>query len=168
MAGDQNSLTAEPRGPLLVQDWHEIEHHVARAQELRAEATERILLRAGRGVARVLRPALAGLARWHRQNQTREALMRCSDCALADIGIERADIPLFAKGVDPAAHQPALRRWWAAARERLDAARAARRERRQLYRELDAYSDGELDEIGMRRSDIPAIAREHETLRRAA
>jgi uncharacterized protein YjiS (DUF1127 family) len=106
--------------------------------------------------------------RWEQRRATREALTRCRDRVLADIGIERADIPLVARGVVPAEHQPALRRWWATMRERLDAARAAQRERHQLYRELDAYSDRELDEIGMRRSDIPAVAREHETLHRAA
>ena len=44
----------------------------------------------------------------------------------------------------------------------------ARREQRQIYRELDAYTDRELDEIGVRRADIPVIAREHPGLRRAA
>jgi uncharacterized protein YjiS (DUF1127 family) len=103
-----------------------------------------------------------------KRRATREALMRCSDRVLADIRVERANIPSVAKSVVPAQHQPALRRWWATAREYLDAARAARRERRQVYRELDAYSDRELDEIGLRGADIPAIARAHEQLRRAA
>jgi uncharacterized protein YjiS (DUF1127 family) len=111
---------------------------------------------------------LAPVIRWGKRRATREALMRCSDRVLADIGVERADIPLVAMSVVPAAHQPARRCWWATAREYLDAARAARRERRQLYRELDAYCDRELDEIGLRRTDIPAIARAHEQLRRAA
>ena len=97
--------------------------------------------------------------------------MRCSDRVLADIGIEREHIPLVAKGVDPAEHElldSASRRWWAAARARLAAALEARRERLRVYRELDAYTDRELDEIGVRRADIPVIAREHPVLRRAA
>ena len=48
------------------------------------------------------------------------------------------------------------------------AAWEARREQRRVYRELDAYTDRELDEIGLRRADIPVIAREHPVLRRAA
>lgn len=149
----------------------EIERHVVNAQRLRAQATAQMLVQAGRGVARVVRPALAGLARWQRQRQTREALMRCSDRVLADVGIEREHIPLVAKGIDPAEYQlrgPALRHWWAAARARLEATRATWRERRRLYRELDAYNDRELEEIGLRRADIPVIARGQPVLRRAA
>jgi uncharacterized protein YjiS (DUF1127 family) len=111
---------------------------------------------------------LTPVIRWGKRRATREALMRCSDRVLADIGVERPDIPLVAMSVVPAAHQPTLRRWWATAREYLDTALTAWRERRQVYRELDAYSDRELDEIGLRRADIPAIARTHEQLRWAA
>jgi uncharacterized protein YjiS (DUF1127 family) len=144
---------------------------VARAQRERAEATAAMLGAAARGVADALRPLLTPVIRWEQRRATRAALMRCSDRVLADIGIERADIPLVAKGVDPAEHElraPALRRWWDAARERLDASRTARRERLQVYRELDAYSDRELEEIGLRRADIPVVAREHPVLARAA
>jgi uncharacterized protein YjiS (DUF1127 family) len=66
------------------------------------------------------------------------------------------------------AGESAFQRWWTAARARFDVAREARRERRRVYRELDAYSDRELDEIGLRRADIPVVAREHPVLRRAA
>ena len=151
--------------------YDEIQHHVARAHKLRAEATAQMLLQAGRGMARVVRPALAGLARWHQQSRTRDALMRCSDRVLADVGIAREHIPLVAKGIDPAEYElkdRVLQRWWAAAHARLDAARAARRERRRLYRELDAYDDRELEEIGLRRADIPVIARGQPVFRRAA
>jgi uncharacterized protein YjiS (DUF1127 family) len=34
-----------------------------------------------------------------------------------------------------------------------------RREQRRIYRELTAYSDRDLEEIGIRRSDIAGIAR---------
>jgi uncharacterized protein YjiS (DUF1127 family) len=128
-------------------------------------------LMAWRWIDRWARAPIAGLARWHRQRRTRQALMRCSDRVLADIGIERQHIPLVAKGIDRAEYQQVdlvLRRWWAAARARLVAAWEARREQRRVYRELDAYTDRELDEIGVRRADVPLIARGRPFLRRAA
>ena len=149
----------------------EFERRVADARKACAEATAQMLLQAGRGLARVVRTALARLVRWHQRRQTRHALMRCSDRVLADVGIERENIPLVAKGIDPVAFQmrePALGRWWHAARDRLDAGREARRERRRVYRELDAYSDRELEEIGLRRADVPVIARGQPVFRRAA
>jgi uncharacterized protein YjiS (DUF1127 family) len=39
--------------------------------------------------------------------------------------------------------------------------REARRERRRVYRELMAYNDRELEEIGVRRSDVAGIVRGH-------
>jgi uncharacterized protein YjiS (DUF1127 family) len=145
--------------------------YLARARKLRSEATAAALAGALRRIDRSARALVAGLARWHEQRQTRDALMRCSDRVLADIGIEREHIPLIAKGMDPAEYrlwEPATRRWWAAARTRLDAMHQAQRERRRLYQELDAYNDRELEEIGLRRADIPAIARGEPVLRRAA
>ena len=118
-----------------------------------------------------LRALLAHGSRWEQQRATRDALMRCSDRVLADIGIERQYIPLIAKGIDPAQHEAGdskFPRWWAAARARVTAAWEARQERRRVYRELEVYTDRELDEIGLRRADIPVIAREHPVLRRAA
>jgi uncharacterized protein YjiS (DUF1127 family) len=144
---------------------------IARARQQRAEATAAMIRSAIHGIAGALRPLLGEVVRWERRRATRDALMRCSDRVLSDIGIAREDIPLVARGIDPAEYQlrdPALRRWWAAARARLDAARAARRERQRIYRELDAYNDGELEEIGIRRVDIPAIARGEPAFRRAA
>src|SRR5918996_1164134 len=47
-------------------------------------------------------------------------------------------------------------------------AQVVRWERRRLYRELDAYNDRELEEIGLRRADIPVIARGQPVFRRAA
>jgi uncharacterized protein YjiS (DUF1127 family) len=153
------------------QNASELGHLVARARQQRAQATAALLRSALGGIGRMLRPVLAPVVRWEQRRATREALMRCSDRVLADIGIEREHIPLVASGIDPADHQlrePALRRWWSAARSRLDAARQTRQERRRLYRELDAYSDRELEEIGLRRVDIPVIARAQPVLRRAA
>jgi uncharacterized protein YjiS (DUF1127 family) len=155
----------------LFQSPSELGHVIARARQQRAEATAAMIGCAFRGMVRALRPLLAQVVRWEQRRATRDALMRCSGRVLADIGIAREDIPLVAKGIDPAEYQlrdPALRRWWAAARARLDAAREARRERRRTYRELDAYNDGELEEIGLRRADIPVIARGQPVVRRAA
>ena len=162
---------ADESFPPTFQSASELRDVVACARQRRAEATAAMIGSAYRGVGRALRPLRAQVVRWEQRRATREALMRCSDRVLADIGIEREFIPLVARGIDPAAYQlrdPALRRWWAAARARLDAAREARRQRRRLYRELDAYNDRELEEIGLRRTDIPAIARGQPVFRRAA
>jgi uncharacterized protein YjiS (DUF1127 family) len=148
----------------------EINRHVARAQALRAEATAQMLIEAGRGVARAMHPVRARLARWQERRRTYDALMHCSDRVLADIGIEREDIPLIAKGLDPRRHESpieALRRWWATARARLDAARAARHERWRVHSELMSYRDHELDELGVRRPDIARIARGEPVLQAA-
>jgi uncharacterized protein YjiS (DUF1127 family) len=142
-----------------------------RTRQLRAEASAQMLSAAARRLSAALRPVLAGLARWRERRRTNDALMRCSDRVLADIGIAREDIPLIARGIDPSRPEsgaPAMRSRWAAARARLAAARAARRERRRVYRELMSYRDHELDDLGVRRSDIAGIARGEPVLRRAA
>jgi uncharacterized protein YjiS (DUF1127 family) len=149
----------------------ELRHVITGARQERAEKTAEMVAAAFRGTARALRHLQAQVVRWERRRATRAALMRCSDRVLADIGIAREHIPLVAKGVDPAEYQlrdPALRRWWTAAHARLDAAREARRQRWRLYRELAAYNDRELEEIGVRRADIPAIVRGEPVYRRAA
>jgi uncharacterized protein YjiS (DUF1127 family) len=149
----------------------ELQDIITGARQERAEATAAMVAAAFRGTARGLQLLLAQVARWREQRQTRDALMRCSDRVLADIGIEREHNPLIAKGIDPAEYrlrEPLLRRWWAAAHARVNAARTAWREGRRLYRELDAYSDRELEEIGLRRADIPVIARGQPVTRRAA
>jgi uncharacterized protein YjiS (DUF1127 family) len=148
--------------------WAGLNPTIARGHGVRSEAAAPI---AFRWIDRSAQALAAGLARWYRQRQTRAALMGCSDRVLADIGIEREDIPLVAKGIDPAGYElkdVALRRWWVAVHARVDAARAVRRERRRLYRELDAYSDRELEEIGLRRGDISLIARGRPVLQRVA
>ncbi|MGH6916794.1 MAG: RSP_7527 family protein [Geminicoccaceae bacterium] len=148
-----------------------INTHAAKARELRAEAIAQMLSGVGRGVARALRPLRARLGRWQERRRTSDALMRCSDRVLADIGIEREHIPLIAKGIDPSQYESVVAvawRWWAAVRARLDAAAEARREQRRVYRELMAYQDRELDELGVRRADIAGIARGAPVLREAA
>ena len=171
MNQDHTVSCFDTRSSPVFQKPSELGHVIARARQQRAETTAAMIGSAGRGMARALRLLPAQVVGWQQRRATRDALMRCSDRVLADIGIAREDIPLVARGIDPAGYQlrdPALRRWWAAVRARLDAIRAARGERRRIYRELDAYDDGELAEIGLRRADIPVIARGQFVDRRAA
>ena len=133
----------------------EIRRHYARAREMRAEATAQMIWAAARNGVRATRALAAHLARWRQRRATRAALMACSDRILADVGIERELIPLIARGVDPRVHVARgvqLRRRWAAGL-------ALWRERQRIIRELMAYSDRELDELGVRRRDIPDLAR---------
>jgi uncharacterized protein YjiS (DUF1127 family) len=156
-------MTGTERSPEFP-SYAELNRHVERARRLQAEATADMLRRAGRGVARGWQGASLSLARRRQQWRTADALMRCSDRVLADVGIAREDIALVARGIDPHAYEPVsarLRRWWHDMSMRLDAAREARRERRRVYRELMAYEDRELEEIGVRRVDVAGIARGH-------
>ena len=138
----------------------ELERHLTNARALRARAVAETVIAAGPAMDPLLRALGTRLARWRRQRQTYDALMRCSDRVLADIGIEREDIPLIVKGIDPREHHGSTPRgWWRKLGDRIDAAGRAWRERRRIYRELMAYRDEELDDLGIRRSDIPAIAR---------
>jgi uncharacterized protein YjiS (DUF1127 family) len=160
----------EITGPAAAPEYESAADHEA-SRDRAGRRWETAALIASRWIDRSLRASLASFARWHRQRRTGQALMDCSDRVLADIGIEREHIPLVAKGLDPAECQlrePALRLCWATACARMGAALTARRERRRLYRELDAYSDRELEEIGLRRADIPMIARGRPILRHAA
>jgi uncharacterized protein YjiS (DUF1127 family) len=144
---------------------------IANALQLRAEANAALLTDAGRAAMLALRRLRARLARWQERRQTYDALMRCSDRVLADIGIEREQIPLITKGIDPSRYESAADaawRRWATVRARLAAAREARREQRRVYRELMAYQDQELDDLGVRRADVAAIARGEPVLRDAA
>jgi uncharacterized protein YjiS (DUF1127 family) len=115
-----------------------------------------VIFRAG------VRKCSARLAAWQRQRQTYEAVMRCSDHLLTDMGIEREHVALIARGIDPRQHDASKsgwRGWWHGLRQQLDAARATRCERHRISRELMAYNDRNLDELGIRRSEIPALAR---------
>jgi uncharacterized protein YjiS (DUF1127 family) len=139
----------------------DIERHLQQARRLRAEATSEMLALAARPLIRAARALDARIATWDRQRQTHKALMSCSNRVLADIGIAREDIPLVARGIDPRvldAGATGWRRWWPATRVWLVAMRQAQRERRRIERELTAYRDHELDDLGIRRVDIPAIA----------
>lgn len=106
---------------------------------------------------------LAGsLVLWLRSRNTRHALRRLSDRALEDIGTTRAGIPLFARQSDPWQRLPGDAAFILALGgliERIEGWRDRRRRQLQVYRELKAYSDRELNELGLSRRDIPRIAR---------
>jgi uncharacterized protein YjiS (DUF1127 family) len=104
---------------------------------------------------------LAAVGTKWRQWQTERQLTACSDRVLADIGIAREDIPLIARGKDPLRHEagigwsgwlPGLLAW-------LEGVREDRRELRRIRRELASYSDHDLDDLGIRRGDIPALVK---------
>ena len=128
-------------------------HFAARARQQRADAAAAVIASAFRGMTGALRLVLAHAVRWKQQRATRDALMRCSDRVLADIGIERQHIPLVAKGIDPAErratgqHVPALvdrrtRRvaaaWEGKARATADLPRARRLHRPRARRDRGA------------------------------
>ncbi len=105
---------------------------------------------------------LKQLNEWLEVRRTCEILNAQSDRMLADIGIERADIPAWARGLDP--QDPEARRSMigrlakSVTQPLRDRVRELSRQRR-IRRELSAYRDDELTEIGISRADIPAIAR---------
>jgi uncharacterized protein YjiS (DUF1127 family) len=119
--------------------------------------------------ARVANPAgrlaaglAGGLVLWVRELYTRHELMRLNDRALADIGIAPDELRSYARESDPWRQLPADAVCLLALRalaDRLSAWRDRRRREAQTYRELMAYSDHELTDIGISRRDIGAIAR---------
>lgn len=65
-------------------DHREINRHMRRAQEMRAEATVELLTSAFRGIARLGRAAVAPLARWRRQDGASDNPMSYGGRLLAD------------------------------------------------------------------------------------
>jgi uncharacterized protein YjiS (DUF1127 family) len=137
-----------------------VRHHAAIARKLQAQAVGESLANLGRSLASAVQRSAEWFARRRLEAQTREALMDCCDRTLADIGIPRQYIHLAAKGVDVSDPMAISEAGWRPrlvdALERLSTRRA---ERQRTYRELMAYSDRELEEIGLRRVDIPTIIR---------
>lgn len=68
--------------PLTFPTHDEIERHIARSRQLRAEATTAMLTSAGRWLARPLHRLKALMSRWHRRTTLR--LTRYSARLLAD------------------------------------------------------------------------------------
>jgi uncharacterized protein YjiS (DUF1127 family) len=106
---------------------------------------------------------LAGrLVLWLRARNTRNQLMRLSDRALEDLGTTRAGIPLFAKQSDPWQRLPGDAVFVLALGnliDRIEGWRESRRRQLQVRRELTAYSDRDLNELGLSRRDIRRVAR---------
>lgn len=103
-----------------------------------------------------------GLVLWLRSLNTKHQLRRLSERALEDIGTTRADVPLFARQSDPWRRLPGEAAFvlaLGALIERVENWRERRRHQLQVYRELMAYSDRELNELGLSRRGIPEIAR---------
>ena len=119
-----------------------------------AEAGAETLTAVWGGIRRLVSAAGETIGRWHRQAATRNALMACSDRVLADIGVERDDIPAIASASTGRFRTEPVN-WRDVLTQRLEKARR----RRRIYQELMAYSDRELDELGIGRRDIPEIAR---------
>jgi uncharacterized protein YjiS (DUF1127 family) len=146
------SLSPEVDVPLDVR----VRQHTMRARQMQAEAVAAMLAGAWQGLSRGVRASTQWLLEQRRNALTRSALMACSDRTLADVGIPREHIHLAARGVD--VRDPiAVREAGLGARIRR--MRDRRREQLRVYRELMGYSDRDLEEIGLRRSDIAGIAR---------
>ena len=137
-----------------------VREHTGRARQMQAEAVAASLVGAWQGLRRGIRASAQWLLEQRRRAQTRRALTVCSDRTLSDIGIPREHIHLAARGVDIsdpiAVSEAGLWRRLAVSIRRMD---ERRRAQQRVYRELGAYSDRDLEEIGLRRADIPAIAR---------
>jgi uncharacterized protein YjiS (DUF1127 family) len=132
----------------------------ARAKQMQAEAMAENFASAWQVLSRGVRASTRWLLEQRRRGQTRRALMACSDRTLADIGIPREHIHLAARGVDlgdPVAVSEAG--LWPRLVAPIRHMHHRRREQLRIYRELAAYSDRDLEEIGLRRSDIPGVAR---------
>lgn len=110
---------------------------------------------------------LKQLNEWLEVRRTCHALNALGDRELADIGIRRTDILARARGLDPAdpaAGRSVIGRLTTAVKRALrDHVQELSRQRR-IRRELSAYRDDELAEIGISRGDIPAIARARDPL----
>ena len=94
-----NNIAYPEHEPWIAQDPRVYLMHTARARELQAEAFGRALGAAGRFVARSATNALHRMADAIRRRRTTTALSRLDDHLLADIGIDREQIPAIAQGV---------------------------------------------------------------------
>ncbi len=117
---------------------------------------------AGSSTGRVAARLTGGFVLWLRGLHTRHELTRLNDRALADIGTTRDELSRFARQSDPWRQLPrdgvpVLA--FGALAERVGSWRNRRRQEAQTYRELMAYSDAELTDLGISRRDIGVIAR---------
>ena len=94
-----NNIAYPEHEPWIAQDPRVYLMYTARARELQAEAFGRALGAAGRFVARSATNALRRTADAVSKRRTMTALSRLDDHLLADIGIDREQIPEIAHGV---------------------------------------------------------------------
>ena len=94
-----NNIAYPEHEPWIAQDPRVYLMHTARARELQSEAFGRALGAAGRFVARSATNAWRRTADAIRKRRTMKALSRLDDHLLADIGIDREQIPVIAEGV---------------------------------------------------------------------
>ena len=94
-----NNIAYPEPEPWIAQDPRVYLMYTARARELQAEAFGRALGAAGRFVARSATNALHRMADAIRRRRTTTALSRLDDHLLADIGIDREQIPAIAQGL---------------------------------------------------------------------
>ena len=93
------NIASTEREPWLSHDPRVYLMYTARARELQAEAIGRALGTAGRFLARNGSKALRGIAGAIRKRRTIAELSRLDDHLLADIGIDRGQIPMIAQGL---------------------------------------------------------------------
>ena len=93
-----NNIAYPEHEPWIAQDPRVYLMHTARARQLQSEAFGRALGAAGRFVARSATGALRRMADSIRKRRTMTALSRLDDHLLADIGIDREQIPVIAQG----------------------------------------------------------------------
>ena len=94
-----NKIPYREDDPWLSHDPRVYLMHVARARELQSEAIGRAFGTAGRAVARIAYRAYRGIADAVRKRRTIAELSRLDDHLLADIGVDRAQIPTIAQGL---------------------------------------------------------------------
>jgi len=131
-----------------------IEHSIPPARQLRAEVLDDTL----RGVVgAILREtglaALTGaLLRAHGQRRTAAELNRLDDALLRDIGVQRGDIPYIAEqAVAPKRPAASQRPNWLVRRRQA-------RLRRAIAGQLEVLPDWALEDIGIPRHEIAAVA----------
>jgi len=157
-AGSSADSTALPHTSFPTND--EIDVYVREAHRLRAEMTAAGLTAVLRTLAKPLRAVGGAIYRWNRRMQLKQMLMSRSDWLLADIGAKRDNIDAFLRGerLDSRPVEPPLDLWRILPHQ-VEINRQARQERKRIEDELNAYTDSELDDIGIHRADIPEIAR---------
>lgn len=135
-----------------------VQQHARHARKLQSEAVARSVT----GMPGALRAGWLWWMRRQREAETRRRLNACSDWMLADIGVAREHIDLAAKGVDvgdPSAVLLHQQGWWQRMKAAFAELRPLEPKQRRVFAELSAYSEQDLQDIGIRRADIRAIAR---------